>query len=142
MHTIFYKCLDYIGRWVNLIIILIVIFTVVGVAFAVTDNQESIHVSGEMQVILPIAFLGQLMMLAGYVGRSLSVQKNTSKAIEALGRKHDLVASDIGELKTQVSTLENRSQEHHRRISVVEKVQQDCNWFNRKPEEFVNKNGK
>lgn len=140
MMSVLYKTLDYLGRWVTFIIVVTVLLSVVGIVFAVSDVPVS--VSNKMEVILPIAFLGQLLLLAGYIGRSLNVQKNTSKAVESLGKKHDSFQDVLGELKVGMTTEENKSKEYARRIKDVEDTQRMCAWFNRQPAEFVKKNGR
>ena len=123
-----------LGRFVNILVLITILFSVAGIAYGISGGvTDPIVINTTTSYLIPGAVLLQMILFAAYVGKTMANQSYINKAVGTLGDKHDLTSRTIVGIDKNVSNLETTVREHGKRIIRLEDTQRDCSWTNRSP---------
>lgn len=115
------KGLIKIGRLVTFFIVLAIMLSVTGIAYAVVGGiEDPVVISNTTNYLIPGAVAVQMLLFAAWVGKTMVNQKYMSEALGTLGGKHDVLHESIGDIDKSLGSVETTVKDHGRRIIRLE----------------------
>ena len=136
------KMLEFVGRHSSGLMVVMAVLVVVGIACASTFMAGGVSLN-VIPILFSVAGISALIgvgIWAGITKKSLAMLEDFKKDItkEIQGLRRDL-NTDGRSLETRITANVTRIVAIELRLQEIEQVQRDCDWYNRKPKEFVAK---